>query len=453
MKYHQKQKYKQKIFAVIALVIALVMVLGLISPAFAAAPTTQTATEVTGTGEDVADPTAEPEPEKTIGGEHFDLDLAIGFDGSYIVEKVTPMTATLTNNGEAFQGEFQVKVYTYENSDSGFQKYALYSQKLELSQGATKQISMELGLNTVRRNIEVSLVDESGNVVFLKRTPVEALSPETVGVGVLSSQPAQVQYLKGLTLAEKTSVFFLDRDTFPESEGVMDNFSVIIIDDFDTAALGDAQKRTLKNWVNSGGLLVLGTGPQAQQVLSGLDFVDAVPNGTQMVSGISAPDGSPLSLSAPLYVIGLSAEKAAVWWQTNGTPLTSVLLYGGGHVLVHHFSLGLSPFADLPQQNVVLEGLYADLFPTSLTEDARTQISNDLRYVTDTFPAGARGSVMLIFLAVGIYIVLVGPVMYVVLKKKDRRELGWVTIPALSVVFLGVALSYTHLTLPTKRIV
>lgn len=435
MKYHQKQKLKQKIFAVIALVIALIMVLSLLTPVFAAAPNTQTVTAVTNT--DVAEPTPEQEQEKIIGGDHFVLDLQMGFDNSYIVEKVTPMTATLTNNGEAFQGEFQVKVYTYENTDSGFQKYALYSQKLELPEGATKQVSMELGLNTVRRFMEVSLVDEGGNVVFQKHVPVDALSPETVAVGVLSEQPAQVQYLAGMNLSEKTSVFFLDRDTFPKSQSVMENFAVLIIDDFDTATLGDAQKKALKNWVDNGGLLVLGTGVQAQKVLSGLDFVDVSLNGTQSVSGISAPDGTALSLSAPLTVAGISAEKASVKWEANGTPLTSLMPYGGGYVLLNHFALSLAPFANMPQQTAVLKGLCSGLYDAE-GENAGAEITNQLRYAANSFPSVTGNSIVVIFLAVGIYIVLAGPVMYLVLKKKDRRELGWITIPVLSVVFFGV---------------
>ena len=435
MKYHQKQKLKQKIFAVIAMVIALIMVLSLLTPVFAAAPNTQTVTAVTNT--DVAEPTPEQEQEKIIGGDHFVLDLQMGFDNSYIVEKVTPMTATLTNNGEAFQGEFQVKVYTYENKDSGFQKYALYSQKLELPEGATKQVSMELGLNTVRRFMEVSLVDEGGNVVFQKHVPVDALSPETVAVGVLSEQPAQVQYLAGMNLSEKTSVFFLDRDTFPESQSVMENFAVLIIDDFDTATLGDAQKKALKNWVDNGGLLVLGTGVQAQKVLSGLDFVDVSLNGTQSVSGISAPDGTALSLSAPLTVAGISAEKASVKWEANGTPLTSLMPYGGGYVLLNHFALGLAPFANMPQQTAVLKGFCSGLYDAE-GENAGAEITNQLRYAANSFPSVTGNSIVVIFLAVGIYIVLAGPVMYLVLKKKDRRELGWITIPVLSVVFFGV---------------
>lgn len=456
MKYHQKQKLKQKIFAVIALVIALIMVLSLLTPVFAAAPNTQTVTAVTNT--DVAEPTPEQEQEKIIGGDHFVLDLQMGFDNSYIVEKVTPMTATLTNNGEAFQGEFQVKVYTYENTDSSFQKYALYSQKLELPEGATKQVSMELGLNTVRRFMEVSLVDEGGNVVFQKHVPVDALSPETVAVGVLSEQPAQVQYLAGMNLSEKTSVFFLDRDTFPESQSVMENFAVLIIDDFDTATLGDAQKKALKNWVDNGGLLVLGTGVQAQKVLSGLDFVDVSLNGTQSVSGISAPDGTALSLSAPLTVAGISAEKASVKWEANGTPLTSLMPYGGGYVLMNHFALGLAPFANMPEQTAVLESLCRNLFPDGMA-NARVEIANQLRYAADRFPSVAGNIMFVIFLVVGVYIVLAGPVMYIVLKKKDRRELGWITIPVLSVVFLVVVFvlagrsTYQNGLLSTKAIV
>ena len=456
MKYHQKQKLKQKIFAVIALVIALIMVLSLLTPVFAAAPNTQTVTAVTNT--DVAEPTPEQEQEKIIGGDHFVLDLQMGFDNSYIVEKVTPMTATLTNNGEAFQGEFQVKVYTYENTDSGFQKYALYSQKLELPEGATKQVSMGLGLNTVRRFMEVSLVDEGGNVVFQKHVPVDALSPETVAVGVLSEQPAQVQYLAGMNSSEKTSVFFLDRDTFPESQSVMENFAVLIIDDFDTATLGDAQKKALKNWVDNGGLLVLGTGVQAQKVLSGLDFVDVSLNGTQSVSGISAPDGTALSLSAPLTVAGISAEKASVKWEANGTPLTSLMPYGGGYVLMNHFALGLAPFANMPEQTAVLESLCRNLFPDGMA-NARVEIANQLRYAADRFPSVAGNIMFVIFLVVGVYIVLAGPVMYIVLKKKDRRELGWITIPVLSVVFLVVVFvlagrsTYQNGLLSTKAIV
>lgn len=151
--------------------------------------------------------------------------------------------------------------------------------------------------------------------------------------------------------------------------------------------------------------------------------MDVSLNGTQSVSGISAPDGTALSLSAPLTVAGISAEKASVKWEANGTPLTSLMPYGGGYVLMNHFALGLAPFANMPEQTAVLESLCRNLFPDGMA-NARVEIANQLRYAADRFPSVAGNIMFVIFLVVGVYIVLAGPVMYIVLKKKDRRELG-----------------------------
>ena len=111
--------------------------------------------------------------------------------------------------------------------------------------------------------------------------------------------------------------------------------------------------------------------------------------------------------------------------------------YGGGYVLLNHFALGLAPFANMPQQTAVLKGLCSGLYDAE-GENAGAEITNQLRYAANSFPSVTGNSIVVIFLAVGIYIVLAGPVMYLVLKKKDRRELGWITIPVLSVVFFGV---------------
>ena len=91
----------------------------------------------------------------------------------------------------------------------------------------------------------------------------------------------------------------------------------------------------------------------------------------------------------------------------------------------------------MPQQTAVLKGLCSGLYDAE-GENAGAEITNQLRYAANSFPSVTGNSIVVIFLAVGIYIVLAGPVMYLVLKKKDRRELGWITIPVLTVVFFGV---------------
>ena len=179
MKYQQRQRWKKRVFSVIAIVISVIMVLGLLSPVFAA----EAAVEQVQQEEETE---REESLSQEVGAGQFEMDLEIGFGGSYVVERMTPVFGTVTNLGEPFYGELQVKAYTYENSDTGYQKYAIYAQKLELEEGAAKQVNMELGMNTIRKYLEVSLVDENGEVVYLENIPIQAISPEAVVVGVLS---------------------------------------------------------------------------------------------------------------------------------------------------------------------------------------------------------------------------------------------------------------------------
>jgi hypothetical protein len=41
------------------------------------------------------------------------------------------------------------------------------------------------------------------------------------------------------------------------------------------------------------------------------------------------------------------------------------------------------------------------------------------------------------FATLGIYIILAGPVLYIILKQLDKRDLAWICIPALSILPRG----------------
>lgn len=446
MRYEQKKKLKQKIFAVIALVIALIMVLSLAAPIFAMPTGTATSTMVE-VSEEKEETVSTIPIEKEVGTDRFTLDVNVGFDGSYVVQQITPVRGTITNLGEDFTGELQIKAYTYEDNELNYSKYALYAQPITLAKGTTKQISMDIGMSTIRRSLQISLVDTNGNVVFLKNVPVEAVSPDAIVLGVLTEQPAQLQYLNDIqtlyTEENMNQVFFLNADTFPDSEGVLANFHAIMIDDFDTTALRPEQINVLRSWVDSGGLLILGTGAHAQKVLSGLEFLPVQIGESTQLSRIEDITGKTLSFSSPLQVTNLQAKDMQTVWSSGQTAVTSKLEYGGGIVLLHHFALGLAPFSALPERADVLETIYlktaADSFSSRVDFDW-----HQMQYTADHFPALSSGQIWLIFGAVLVYILIVGPVLYLVLKKKDRREWGWVVIPVLSILFMAVMFVLTR---------
>lgn len=446
MRYEQKKKLKQKIFAVIALIIALIMVLGLAAPIFAMPIGGGTVTSINAETEAEQEESMIP-IEKEVGTDRFTLDVNIGFDGAYVVQQITPVRGTITNVGEDFTGELQVKAFTYENGEMQYSKYAIYAQPMTLAKGTTKQVSMDIGMSTIRRSVQISLVDTNGNVVFLQNVPVEAVSPDAIVFGVLTEQPTQLQYFSQIqtlyTEENMNQVFFLNADTFPDSEGVLANFHAIVIDDFDTTTLRPEQIDVLRSWVDRGGLLILGTGAHAQKVLSGLDFLPVQIGESTQLSQVTDITGNTLTFSTPLQVTALQAEGLQSVWSSGQTPLTSKLSYGGGTVLLHHFALGLAPFSALAERADVLETLYLQIAANAFSNRVYFDW-NQMQYSADRFPALSSGQIWMIFGVVLVYIVVVGPVLYLVLKKKDRREWGWVAIPALSILFMAAMFVFTR---------
>lgn len=439
MQYQQRQKWKKRIFAVIAVIIALIMVLSLVSPVFAAATTEETAASAAADEE-----TPETEVlDEEIGQTKFLSDFTMGFGGTYIVGEVAPFSGQITNLGADFKGELRIKTYLYSNDSRNFQTYALYAQPLELPQGASEQVSMQLGMGSVRKMVEVELVDQQENVVYRKNVPVEALAPETVTVAVLSSQQEQVQYLSELAAllpAERNEVFFLDGSSFPSDQVIMENFDALIIEDFDTSTLNAEQRQALENWVVSGGLLILGTGPHANRVLSGLSFLgDIRTAGSESLSAITDLSGEKISLPQPMQTAVLESENLRTVWADGETALASEVACGGGKALLYHFSLGLAPFSDLTDAAALVAESCLQ-WAESEFQAAEYVSTNYMDSYADRFPSMDGGGVWLIFGCIVVYMILVGPVMYVVLKKKGKQVVGWVWVPAAAFVFLGITL-------------
>ncbi len=66
------------------------------------------------------------------------------------------------------------------------------------------------------------------------------------------------------------------------------------------------------------------------------------------------------------------------------------------------------------------------------------------------FPPLGMGTVKLLLGLLAVYIFIVGPVLYLVLKKLDKREKGWIAIPALAAVFVAAVFAVSRTSLYGK---
>ncbi len=449
MRDRKRQERRKKMMAVLAIILALAMVFSVAAPLIysiqASAMTTTTSSNTKGTEQKKL-----KKQKEEIGLDKFSLDMAIGYDQQYIVGKATPFRAVLTNKGKDFSGEMQIKVYSYEDTEGDAGEYSIYYQPVELAKGAAKQMNLDINVETIRDFFEVILLDEQGKMVFRKNVSAKALDPATVMVGVLTDNPGEVAYLSGLNMTEGkedyeaaySKTVFLNGTTFPESKYVLGNFKAIIIEDFDTKTLTKKQKDAIENWTRGGGMLIFGTGPKAEKVLGGLDELAGFQMGESQTINSFPSINNTLQIQTEHYgsmdITPITAPGLKDIFSENGTSITSAMAFGSGKIVIHNFSLSLAPAAELPNLVVLLRGIYSNEAPSLFKPEVGENYErNYISRAADQFPVLKTGSIYGILGCILVYIVVVGPILYIVLKKKDKREFGWVAIPVLSILFMA----------------
>ncbi|MPM36904.1 hypothetical protein SDC9_83508 [bioreactor metagenome] len=257
---------------------------------------------------------------------------------------------------------------------------------------------------------------------------------------VTDTKSNSLDYLKNLYIGEDiytnagnsystNYVTYLNADSFPDNSELLGTFSAIIIDDFHSESLSDIQKTALLNWVEDGGILIIGTGLNADKTLKGLDSVFSYSingydkamcfAGTANVANILVPDSNVLDSAA-------------------GKALTQSLDTGDGKIIVHSFELGEDPVASMSGIVDYLSIYYRNILPGKFSAQRNYNYYPNQISSINRLPSIEKGQLMTLFGILAAYIVVVGPICYLVLKKMDKREKGWAVIPGIAVIFTGV---------------
>jgi hypothetical protein len=227
-----------------------------------------------------------------------------GFDERYRNGDWVPIHITLSNYGADFSG-----ILSTSNplgpvmQAAGFTSVPIstYQQPITVRHGTQQEITMYLPLYTFFGpvNIPVQLLDAHGKVLQSQSATLYSLNEEDVFVGVLTDQcPGTVilsaaknlvspsreilrcaqndngfSPLQALALPSESGsvkVQFLDVKTLPDIAKVLDNFNLIVLDNFSTSRLSHQQVTALGTWVNQGGALIEIGGAQWQRTLASL---------------------------------------------------------------------------------------------------------------------------------------------------------------------------------------
>ncbi|HSL98411.1 MAG TPA: hypothetical protein VK831_07550, partial [Candidatus Deferrimicrobiaceae bacterium] len=147
----------------------------------------------------------------------------------------------------------------------------------------------------------------------------------------------------------------------------------------------------------------------------------------------SLPDGA---ASLPAMAGPLARGRALV--SSGDQAVVAELTYGGGRVTI----LGFDPTTPWLAESASVRGLWRGLLPARGTEAALFTDDNQIVSSVYNLPSLALPPIQGLLILLAAYILVIGPLNYLVLKRLDRREWAWVTMPALVAAFAVVAFGY-----------
>jgi hypothetical protein len=343
----------------------------------------------------------------------------------------------LANDGPPFSGELRLV--------GGTQGRTRFAIPVDLPTTSRKAYTLHVQAPAFGSTLEVALV--AAETVVARRSVAFALHDAgQLVVGVVAERPgplvAALGRLRDPSGPQSAVVKLapLDLPDRPEAWSVLDR---IVWQDIDAAQLSPEQQAALRTWLAGGGRLTIVGGTAGIGLLAGftdelLPFrptatVDVDPDVVQGLLGGTIPRGA-----EPLpALVGTPAPGARALVTSGDRAVVADRPFGSGAVTL----AGIDPATPWLAESTSVDVLWATIVSVRGTSRAPLVVGDDGPVVSllGTMPALALPPIEGLLLLILAYILLIGPVNYLVLRRLDRREWAWATMPLLVVGFTVLA--------------
>ena len=361
-----------------------------------------------------------------------ELQLRALVGGRYEVGGWASVAVTLVNDGEPTEGNLVAEtdggtVQRFVEMPAGARKVVmLYVQPEAFQRRIT--VGYQEPNGTVEAEVEVRVLEQSGSQVAIVGDGTGALRPQvTSALDETAPEP--------ITLGPAD---------IPERPEPLEGISALVWAS-DSSTLTEAQRRSIERWVAGGGELIIVAGADWQArtaafadllPLSSVAAVDTVPQAALAAwSGTVAPAVADDTVaSGPLH-----DDARALVTAEDGTVLLSMRSVGAGRTILVGSDLATEAYRGwegspriwnrLIPTNANFEQFFGGGFPV------KEEALNSMMQALGNLPSLEVPPAELLLVVIVGYILLLGPISYLILRRLDRRELAWVTAPLLVVLF------------------
>ena len=355
---------------------------------------------------------------------------------------------SIENKGADWEGVARLVV------DEEYRSPAAYDTVLSLPQGSKKQFEVRVPVSSIEDTdgtIIISLWDKKDKKCDWREFPRFLRDgAEALVMGILSDEYSSLTYLD---MGGREMYYYgyeypiklqeLTQDNLMQS---IDALDFLVIDTYNTGILTEEELKAIDLWNYDGGGLILGTSAYAEDTLAGfqdtyvgIEYISLIePN--QYASSYTQDyvDMSLLSM-AVLQDMGLKYDEAYLTgiWSCS---------YGNGGIGILPFSL--TELAEVGEEFYVYSNqedfVYEILEISSSQASARYSNSssgnryNNANYLRRMLRLiGSVNSPLnfnVLKVLVVLYVIFVGPVLYLILRFVKKREAYWVAVPAAALV-------------------
>lgn len=369
--------------------------------------------------------------------ENITITARAGLDGFCKSGMWLPIHITVENTGTDVEARVQA---SYKNDLSG---QTVYGTDISLPAISRKEFFLYVYPNGSIRNFTVSVLD--GNKALAKTNLiVNCEFDQMTFFGVLADDPSAYNALNDIRpLVGVVHVAQLKISDLPDRAQGWDALDVLIISNVDSGTFTAEQKQALELWLANGGKLFVTGGIHWQATTAGLnDFLPIELKSTQNITNLSALStyikDETLFEQGTIIATGRVQENANILVEQDGLPLLIEKQIGFGEVFYFAADPNLQPLSNWDGMKEIYSHLLGFKSPKPIWADASWD-SYQANDALATLPELSLPSFIYICCWLGVYVSVIGPVNYFVLRRMKRTELAWVTVPVLVILFTSLA--------------
>ncbi|UVI32584.1 DUF7408 domain-containing protein [Paenibacillus spongiae] len=376
----------------------------------------------------------------------IDMQASVGYQGVVKEGRWFPVFFTLTNQtANDISGELVMSV---RSQWSG--QMINYAVKAQLPKDTPIQLSIALpGMPLAKNNHHIRFYEgssETGKQIALTGTQSYLTNTMTSNntIGVLARDPDTLNFMPTLNQrGYNIQVLPIEPNELPEDAQMLDALDMLVLNDVSSDSWSQAQVEAITKWVKRGGTLIAAGGAGFSKTAGPLaELIPVTANGTRTITstaGLAAASGKPLKLSSPLTVSdGTAKEGSQILLEEEGVPLAVKWPVGTGEVMYVAFDPSLEPMASWSGS----PGLWAKLLQHHLQVlqpgVGFVQMGGnsfwELQTVADMFPSIKMPRFSILFYLFLAYLLIVAPLLFIMLKRMDRREWAWWIIPSIAII-------------------